>query len=107
MMQSLLVLHTHPPGHGPVWEIFMHSSVVRLVMPSNTAWEMVMILPTPAASMYAVEIDVLDGVDDALLNQGLLQMTYVAVCMCSKLRAQNVLKLWSLVRQKREFQTYS
>ena len=62
----------HPPGQGPVMDCFLHSSVVLFVIPSKTACEMVMILPTPAASMYAVEMDVLVGVEDALLNHGLL-----------------------------------
>ena len=34
-----------------------------------------MILPTPAASMYAVEMEVLEGAEAALLNQGRLGET--------------------------------
>ncbi len=61
MMQSSSLVHLQPPGQGPVGDLARQSSVVRGVMPSNTAWEMVMIFPTPAASMYTVEMDVLSG----------------------------------------------
>lgn len=49
LIQSVSTSQTQPPGKGCV--ILKQSSSVRGVIPSNTAWEIVTILPTPAASM--------------------------------------------------------
>ena len=71
-MQSLSKSHLHPPGHGPVADIFIHSESFLLGIPSNTACDIVLIFPTPAASMYGVEIDVFHGALLVLLYHGLL-----------------------------------
>jgi hypothetical protein len=72
MIQSSSLVQTQPPGSGPDLDNFRQSSVVRGVIPSNSACDIVIILPTPAASMYAVDIEVLDGADSALLYQARL-----------------------------------
>jgi len=75
-MQSSSLVQLQPPGHGPVREIWAHSLDDLGVMPSHRACEMVMIFPTPAASMYAVEIEVFEGADSATLYHARLKLEY-------------------------------
>ena len=67
LLQSTPTLHGQPLGQG--LDMVSHSPGALGIMPSKSAWEMVMIFPTPAASMYAVEMDVLSGDDADVRNQ--------------------------------------
>lgn len=78
-MQFSSLVQLQPPGHGPVLEMLWHSSELFGVMPSKSACEMVMIFPTPAASMYAVDIDVFDGADSATVYQARLSVKHLQI----------------------------
>ena len=72
MMQLESVSQAHPPGHGPDSDRFIHSSVVLLVIPSNTACDMCDFTYTCCIHVGCGDGG-FEGVDDALLNHGLLQ----------------------------------